>query len=219
MDISSLFNPGVYKIVCLKNNKVYIGESANVLSRLGRHSDNLVNNRHDCFELQNDFNKYTKKNFAFLVLDLGAELKVEAKRKQREKKYIKEIKPAFRYNKKKNKTWNFYSQKVLIKGTIYESLRNAAICLNESRTNLMRKIKNENNIDYQLLEKICYKSFSKKPSIACQINNVNYSSLSEAAKALKQGFTTIKKKCESEKYPNFLFLNKSDRSNDYLERE
>ena len=50
MDVSILFNPGLYKITCLKNNKIDIGQSSNVLSRLGRHVDNLKNNRHDCFE-------------------------------------------------------------------------------------------------------------------------------------------------------------------------
>lgn len=58
MDISNLFNPGLYKITCLKNNKIYIGQSSNVLSRLGRHVDNLEKDRHDCLELQNDFNEY-----------------------------------------------------------------------------------------------------------------------------------------------------------------
>lgn len=63
MDISDLFNPGLYLITCLKNGKVYIGKSSNILSRLGRHVDNLENNRHDCLELQNYFNRFGKKYF------------------------------------------------------------------------------------------------------------------------------------------------------------
>jgi group I intron endonuclease len=69
MDFSSLFTAGIYEIRCLKNNKVYIGESANLLSRLGQHSDTLKNNRHDCFDLQQDFNKYSKTDFVFKVLE------------------------------------------------------------------------------------------------------------------------------------------------------
>nr|YP_009184857.1 putative GIY-YIG homing endonuclease [Jenufa minuta]ALO63010.1 putative GIY-YIG homing endonuclease [Jenufa minuta] len=69
MDISSLFNPGLYKITCLKNNKIYIGISLNVLSRLGRHTDNLEKNRHDCFELQQDFNQFGKKSFTFEAIE------------------------------------------------------------------------------------------------------------------------------------------------------
>ena len=67
------------KLDVLKNNKVYIGESTNILSRFGRHSDNLENNRHDCFELQQDFNKYSKTDFVFKVLELGPEFQIEKK--------------------------------------------------------------------------------------------------------------------------------------------
>lgn len=65
MEISYLFNPGLYKITCLKNNKIYIGQSSNILSRLGRHVDNLENTRHDCIELQKDFNQFGKQFFKF----------------------------------------------------------------------------------------------------------------------------------------------------------
>lgn len=171
MDVSSLVNAGIYEIICLTNNKVYVGESTNVLSRLGRHSDNLENNRHDCFELQQDFNKYSKTNFVFRVLELKTEFQIEAKRKMAEEKHIKKLKPIFRYNKEKNQTWNFWSQRVLIKETIYQSLREAAVSLKESRTNIMRKMKDSNNLDYQLLETTCYKKIYKKRSIACQLNN------------------------------------------------
>ena len=81
----------------------------------------------------------------------------------------------------------------------------------------MRKIKDSNNLDYQLLEITCYTRIYKKRSIACQINNVKYLTLSEAAKTLKKNPTTIKKKCKSEEYPNYIFLNENDRSNDYPE--
>lgn len=80
MDVSPLFNPGIYKITCLKNEKIYIGESTNVLSRLGRHSDNLENNRHDCLDLQKDFNKYGKQ--VFELLEFGPELQLELTRKR-----------------------------------------------------------------------------------------------------------------------------------------
>nr|YP_636225.1 putative site-specific DNA endonuclease [Tupiella akineta]AAV80647.1 putative site-specific DNA endonuclease [Tupiella akineta] len=211
MDVSSVFTAGIYGIRCLKNNKFYIGELANLLSRLGRHSDDLQNNRHDCFELQQDFNKYSKTDFVFKVLEFGSEFQIKKKRKISENEYIIKIKPLFRYNKPKNQSWNFYSQKVLIKGTVYQSLREAAIGLKESRTNLMRKLGDLKNLDYQLLETTGY----KKRSIACQITNVKYLMLSEAAKTLKQSPTTIKKKCKSEEYPNSIFLNENDRSNDY----
>lgn len=83
MDISILFNPGLYKIICLKNNKIYLGQSGNLISRLGRHCDNLENNRHDCCELQNDFNKYGKQHFIFLALEQNLNYKNETFRKRK----------------------------------------------------------------------------------------------------------------------------------------
>ena len=77
------------KLSAPKGSKVYIGESTNVLSRLGRHADNLENNRHDCFELQQDFNNYGKTYFVFKVLEINAKLQIEKKRKLTEEKYLK----------------------------------------------------------------------------------------------------------------------------------
>lgn len=163
MDVSPLFNPGIYKITCLKNEKIYIGESTNVLSRLGRHSDNLENNRHDCLDLQKDFNKYGKQGFLFELLEFGPELQLELTRKRKENQYINEIKTHLRYNKEQNKSWNFYSREVCIKGKIFQSLRDGFIP--ESRTNIARKCKDLNNLDYQFLEKTSYKRIYKKNSI------------------------------------------------------
>jgi hypothetical protein len=58
MNITTLFNPGLDKITFLRNNKVSIGQSSNVLGRLGPHS--LGRNRHDTLELQKDLNTYGK---------------------------------------------------------------------------------------------------------------------------------------------------------------
>ena len=37
MDVSFLFQAGLYKITCSKNGKIYIGQSENVLGLLGTH--------------------------------------------------------------------------------------------------------------------------------------------------------------------------------------
>lgn len=68
MDISFLFQPGLYKITCLKNSKVYFGESANLFARLGQHTQSLEAQQHDCKALQTDFNRYGKKNFRFEIV-------------------------------------------------------------------------------------------------------------------------------------------------------
>ena len=87
MDISYLFNPGLYTITCLKNNKIYNGQSSNVLSRLGRHADNLENNRHDCLELQKDFNKFGKIFFKFESLEIDEKYVNENLQKKRTRIY------------------------------------------------------------------------------------------------------------------------------------
>lgn len=204
MDVSDLFNPGLYKIICLKNNKIYIGQSTNVLSRLGRHVDNLENNRHDCKELQKDFNKYGKKFFTFESLEINDQYLNENLRKEKEKQYIKKLKNT--YNIQETKAWNFYSKQVKIKGKIYQSLKQASASLNESRTHLTRKCRDPNNTDYVFLEITNYDKIYKKNSICCKIDNVVYSSISQASKALKKSPTTIKRRCESTNYPNYLFL-------------
>lgn len=198
MDISNLFNPGLYKITCLKNNKVYIGESANVLNRLGRHANDLEKNRHDCFELQNDFNRYGKKWFKFENLDLNLNF---YERKKEEKKMIQKQKKS--YNKKSTSTWNFYSQKIQIENQTYVSLRQASLQTGKSRTHLTRKCKDPQCKDYFFLEKTNYDSIYKKKSICVIIHGVFYDSISKASKALKKSPTTIKKRCEAKKYPNY----------------
>lgn len=205
MDVSNLFNPGLYQITCLKNNKLYIGQSTNVLSRLGRHVDNLENNRHDCLELQNDFNTYGKKFFKFESLEIDDKYVNEKLRKNKENEYIKNTKDS--YNSKDNYNWNFYSQKIKINDIIYDSLRQAALIRNESRTNITRNCKNKNNLDYSFLEKTDYDIIYKKKSISCKIDNVIYDSISQASKILKQSYTTIKKRCNSKEYPNYIFYN------------
>ena len=101
MDISDLFNPGLYLITCLKNGKVYIGESSNILSRLGRHVDNLENNRHDCVELQNDFNRFGKQYFKFESLETNKKYSNQRLRKEKEQQYINNF--ILLYNSKQNK--------------------------------------------------------------------------------------------------------------------
>ena len=57
MNITHLFAPGIYKITCLKNKKIYMGESKNLLARIGRHCQLLSDGRNECLSLQDDFNK------------------------------------------------------------------------------------------------------------------------------------------------------------------
>lgn len=64
---------GVYKITCLKNNKLYIGSSKNILNRWKTHKFFLKNNKHINKFLQNAWNKYGEVNFLFEILEVCEE--------------------------------------------------------------------------------------------------------------------------------------------------
>lgn len=61
---------GIYKIVCLVNNKAYIGQTVNNFGdRRDSHFAKLRGNYHDNAELQSDWNKYGEENFRFEIIE------------------------------------------------------------------------------------------------------------------------------------------------------
>ena len=60
---------GVYKIENKLNNKVYIGESNDIERRWLEHIEELNNNSHHSYKLQNDWNTYGEENFTFKILE------------------------------------------------------------------------------------------------------------------------------------------------------
>lgn len=218
MDVTLLFNPGLYKITCLKNNKIYIGQSSNVLSRLGRHVDSLENNRHDCFELQQDFIKFGKNHFVLEALELNTQFHNEEFRKEKETLLINQIPEKFRYNKI-NFTNSFGARAIKVNNKTYSSLTQAAKMLDESRTHLVRKCLNLNIKNYEFIELDVVKQYQFRGSQPCVIDGVLYSSLNQAANALNMSHKTIKNRVLSEKYSNYNLFNEIDRSNDYPEGE
>lgn len=73
---------GIYKIENIKNNKVYIGSSANITTRWNQHLENLYYNTHDNYKLQKDFNKYGLDSFRFSVIEVVDSRKNLFKREQ-----------------------------------------------------------------------------------------------------------------------------------------
>jgi group I intron endonuclease len=61
---------GIYKIVNVKNNKIYIGSSVNLKSREKRHFWMLRKNIHDNNYLQHSYNKYGKDTFLFDIIEI-----------------------------------------------------------------------------------------------------------------------------------------------------
>lgn len=60
---------GIYKITNTKNDKVYIGQSVNLDKRIYSHKYHLKTNTHYNKALQNSFNKYEGKSFAFEIIE------------------------------------------------------------------------------------------------------------------------------------------------------
>lgn len=58
----------VYFIVCLKNNKVYVGRSQEYEKRWRAHKNMLRSNTHRNMWLQEDWNKYGEENFDFRII-------------------------------------------------------------------------------------------------------------------------------------------------------
>ena len=60
---------GIYKIVNIKNGKVYVGQTYDLTYRWLRHRSDLNTNSHYNKHLQNAWNKYGQENFRFEILE------------------------------------------------------------------------------------------------------------------------------------------------------
>lgn len=58
---------GIYVIKCIVTQKIYVGSSCNVISRLSKHRSLLRQNKHHSRKLQNAWNKYGEDSFNFSV--------------------------------------------------------------------------------------------------------------------------------------------------------
>ncbi len=61
----------IYQIKCLKNKRIYIGQSNNVEYRIHTHVSDLLRHKGHNIELQNDFNEYGIKSFIVDVIKIG----------------------------------------------------------------------------------------------------------------------------------------------------
>lgn len=60
---------GIYHIINLVNNKVYVGGSCNLNERKNLHNSLLRRKKHHSIYLQRAYNKYGKSNFKFIVIE------------------------------------------------------------------------------------------------------------------------------------------------------
>ena len=67
-NLLTYMTPGVYQILCVPSNTIYIGITQNILERFGKHSVTLAINRHDCAALQEDWRTVWVKTTLHLLL-------------------------------------------------------------------------------------------------------------------------------------------------------
>jgi group I intron endonuclease len=60
---------GVYTILCVANQKRYIGSSSNLHPRLYGHKSRLKHNKHHSKEMQNDWNYFGAAKFEFSIIN------------------------------------------------------------------------------------------------------------------------------------------------------
>lgn len=70
---------GIYKITCLSNNRVYIGQSVNIKNRIQCHQSLLRRNVHFNCYLQRSFNKYGEASFQFEIIEECSEQELNSK--------------------------------------------------------------------------------------------------------------------------------------------
>ena len=91
---------GVYKILNIVTNKIYIGSSITITKRFSQHRDDLKNNKHCNKYLQASWNKYGEKSFKFEIIEL-CEKDVLEVREQFWIDWLKSTDDKFGYNLRK----------------------------------------------------------------------------------------------------------------------
>jgi hypothetical protein len=131
-------------MLSIKNQKVYFGESKNVPKRLGQHWEELIEKKHECKEMQSDWNFYgcaaaqlrscaaaqlrSKENFKFISLSVGTQWDCVNTRQQKEIDLIN-LNVNYVYNQKQNKSRkesNLYRKVVSYKDKNYPSIAAAS---------------------------------------------------------------------------------------------
>lgn len=198
---------GVYKIYCKSTQYFYIGQTFSFLYRANQHLEKLKNQTHECKQMQKDFNLYSKENFIFDILYFENDQKRRTELEITEcSKYSSDI----IYNSTESIGQNLLlrtAQRIRINGKIYSSIRKASQMTNESKTSIIRKLDNPQNLFYSRLNTVNFYKYQ------VLIDDQVYISTREVVNSgLAQTTQQIRRQCRSKKWPNWTF---KDRSNDY----
>lgn len=203
--------PGLYAIYCNKTNKIYFGESSNVLSRVGRHHHYLKTGNSDCFSLQNDFNLYGETSFSFFILSVGPQWNDTQERRKKEKELIAANKGKV-YNSESYNEIAVYRKLVKVKDQIFESIAEASRQTGVPKTTIIRNCNNPNNLDWNFVKT------SQTDQYIINIGNANpvsvngrlYRSERLAAKETGINRRTLGRFLDSPKYPNIFRITQEE---------
>jgi len=149
-------DPGIYKITCNTNGKVYIGEAKNLLDRINKHYKDLENGLSDCYELQRDWESYGKDCFSVKILLKGEAFSTKENRLLKENEIIKSYKPEQVYNVHPERVFiNKDNYRIIceINGQRFDSISQASKHLEISENSLRRRLFN-NKPGYLVIDKV-----------------------------------------------------------------
>lgn len=198
---------GVYKIYCKSTQHIYIGQTYSFLYRANQHLEKLRNHTHECKQMQEDFNLYSKENFTFEILYFEND---ETRRTKLEIKQCSKYSSDIIYNSTEPIGQNLLSrtaQRIQIDGNIFSSIREAVQMTNESKTSIIRKLDNSQNLFYIRLNKVNFYKYQ------VQIDDKIYTSTRDVVNnGLAETTQQVRRRCRSKNWPTWIL---KDRSNDY----
>nr|YP_009367890.1 putative GIY-YIG homing endonuclease [Hazenia capsulata]ARK14897.1 putative GIY-YIG homing endonuclease [Hazenia capsulata] len=206
---------GVYKIICIQNNKIYFGQTSCFIRRGFQHLSLLQKSQHSCLELQKDVDLYGLNAFRFEIVQIETELN---KRLKLENKWIENTPSNNLYNPKKThnfKTKPRIAQQVKTLGYIYPSIAEASRTIGKSSRNIRMKLDDPLNCDYERIEYHRNKYFDEYEVI---VDGQYFKSTSLVVSAgLAKTTRQVRDRCRSVKWQKWSLVEK--RSNDYPNRE
>nr|YP_010530093.1 hypothetical protein OOC95_pgp075 [Ulva torta]UXW92191.1 hypothetical protein [Ulva torta] len=215
MNLFEFKDGGIYKITCIKNNKVYIGQTDCFVRRCSQHLKLLKDKKHKCEKLQEDVNFYGLDNFKFEII---LKENIFKKRLKLEKKYIENTIKEQLYNTIKIhnfKTQPRIAQRVKIHDIIYPSIREASRQIKESTRNIGLKLDDISNKNYERLD---YHKNIYFDTYKVKIDNKIFKSTRHVVNAgLAKTTKQVRDRCRSKKWNKWKLI--ENRSNDYPARE
>lgn len=204
-------NAGIYKIINTVNNHLYVGSSKNLKHRKGQHFSTLKHNKHRNYHLQCAYNKYGGENFIFEIIEI---IEVEVSILQdtllkREQYWIDTLHPEYNIAQTAGSCSGYHhtedakrriSQNLLGKKKSPEHAKHI-------RQGQKGRILTEEH--KQKLKDAYWRSDTIRHHTEVMIDGVLYNSVKDACRILNISPCTMWKRLNSEKYPNFIRLNKS----------